>query len=159
MRRVFINCIIGLSGILCLASCGSTKKYNEAKTVDIKTEVIQYPTLVDLKVDPVKITTTIVCDYDKRGLQIIKDNALAQAAKGVGADVIVEPMYELVFKGKKVKVTLTGFPARYVNFRNATQEDILLLDVFRRHDCKVVDAKKTTTPMMLLKKKGKNKSK
>lgn len=57
--------------------------------------------------------------------------ALRNATMESGADVIIEPMYNSVVYDKDTKViwtTLSGYPAKYVNFRKITKDD---MDIIR----------------------------
>lgn len=53
-----------------------------------------------------------------------KKTALLNAAKKYGADVIVAATIEVeTTDSGNLKITVMGFPARYTNFRKATEKD------------------------------------
>ena len=53
--------------------------------------------------------------------------AIANALKGLNADVLIEPAYEIATISDKITVTVTGRPAFYKNFRTIKSEDIELI--------------------------------
>lgn len=65
-------------------------------------------------------------------LETAKSIALQKAAIEAGADVIIEPLYTSTVYDKDSKtlwVQLSGYPAKYVNFRKMTNADIELVKV------------------------------
>ena len=120
-----IHLVITLS-ILFLASC-TTQHAITTKTTDIYgSGVIQKPVLVDMDVKEEKVSATI----NARGKKVsddLKNQVLAEAIKKSNADVLVEPRFETDIKGRKMTVTVTGFPATYKNFHTIKQEEVELL--------------------------------
>lgn len=54
--------------------------------------------------------------------------ALCHAAWEHKADMIIGAMVDVVTNDKgRIEITVTGYPARYVNFRNATEDDMDLV--------------------------------
>jgi hypothetical protein len=57
-----------------------------------------------------------------------KKIALCHAARAHKADMIIGAMVDVITNDKgRLEITITGYPARYVNFRNATQQDMNLV--------------------------------
>ncbi len=58
-------------------------------------------------------------------VQYMKNYTLTQAAIANNADIIVSPLIDVKTSQDytTITVTLTGYPARYTNFRDATKED------------------------------------
>lgn len=57
-----------------------------------------------------------------------KSIALSRAARAHKADVIIGAMVDVITNEKgRLEITITGYPARYTNFRNATNDDIELV--------------------------------
>lgn len=57
-----------------------------------------------------------------------KSIALSRAARAHKADVIIGAMVDVVTNEQgRLEITITGYPARYTNFRNATNNDIELV--------------------------------
>lgn len=57
----------------------------------------------------------------------LKKIALSRAAQAHNADVLVGSTIDIVTKNKRLEITVSGYPAHYVKFRNAKKEDIELL--------------------------------
>ena len=63
--------------------------------------------------------------------------ALSRAARAHKADVIIGAMVEVITnKNGRLEITITGYPARYTNFRNATSED---MDLVKKGQIVVLD--------------------
>ena len=57
-----------------------------------------------------------------------KKIALCHAARAHKADMIIGAMVDVITNDKgRLEITITGYPARYVNFRNATMDDMNLV--------------------------------
>ena len=57
-----------------------------------------------------------------------KKIALCHAARAHKADMIIGAMVDVITNEKgRLEITITGYPAKYVNFRNATQQDMFLV--------------------------------
>lgn len=57
-----------------------------------------------------------------------KSIALSRAARAHKADVIIGAMVDVITNEQgRLEITITGYPARYTNFRNATNDDIELV--------------------------------
>ncbi len=136
-----INLIFTLS-FLFLASC-TTQHAITTKTTDIYgSGVIQKPVLVDMDVKEEKVSATI----NARGKKVsddLKNQVLAEAIKKSNADVLVEPRFETDIKGRKMTVTVTGFPATYKNFHTIKQDEVELLKVAKVKQVETMDAIQT----------------
>jgi len=136
-----INLIFTLS-FLFLASC-TTQHAITTKTTDIYgSGVIQKPVLVDMDVKEEKVSATI----NARGKKVsddLKNQVLAEAIKKSNADVLVEPRFETDIKGRKMTVTVTGFPATYKNFHTIKQDEVELLKVAKVKQVETMDAIET----------------
>lgn len=123
MKRIHL--VIALS-ILFLASC-TTQHAITTKTTDIYgVGVIQKPVLADMEVKEEKTSATI----NARGKRInddLKNQAVAEAVKKSNADVLVEPRFESTIQGRKITLTVTGYPATYKNFHTINQDEVELL--------------------------------
>ncbi len=109
--------------VLSLASCTTVTK--TATSVDVNNTITTNST-ADLEISEKKISYTHYSKAKER--KAGKKNVLRSAVKAAlaangQADVLVAPEYEAVEKrglfGKRLKVvTVTGYPAKYKNFRN-----------------------------------------
>ena len=59
------------------------------------------------------------------GVDLYKSMAMSQAVKKYSADILIAPLYEIESfdYGRKIRVLVSGYPARYINFRDVTKED------------------------------------
>lgn len=125
MKRI-LYLSLALTALL-FASCTTVRK--TATTSDIKTQVMQYPTVADLDVLP-KVEQTITWNFvpfhwGQSPLDVRKTNLQAEVIKAAGADVLLESQFVFTKRsfGERT-LTVTGYPAKFKNFRKATPEDI-----------------------------------
>jgi hypothetical protein len=57
--------------------------------------------------------------------------------------VLVEPRFETDIKGRKMTVTITGFPATYKNFHTIKQDEVELLKLGKVKQVETMDAIQT----------------
>jgi hypothetical protein len=111
--------------VLLFTSCVPVKTIT-TKSTDIQNfGVIQKPTIVDLEVKETKVTGTATAPGQT--LDMVKSQAIADALKKVNADVLVEPVFEIITASGQTTVTVTGFPGFYRNFRPMKEEDVVLV--------------------------------
>ncbi len=125
MKRI-LYLSLALTALL-FASCTTVRK--TASTSDIRTEVMQYPTVADLDVLP-KVEQTITWNFvpfhwGQPSLDVRKTNLQAEVIKAAGADVLLESQFVFTKRsfGERT-LTVTGYPAKFKNFRKATPEDL-----------------------------------
>lgn len=114
--------------IFILGSCSLQKQTtNTSKTLGIYgAGVIQKPVLTNLKVNPLKFTSS----YTGTGTQDMdyhKSQAIAKAMIENKADVIIEPAYEITSSASNITIGITGYAGSYQNFRALTGADTSLL--------------------------------
>lgn len=118
--------ILGIALIaLLFGSCTTIQK--TASTADINAYVVQYPTIADLEVAPNKVKKEVQWSpiFSTTSLETRKSNLTAELLESVDADVLVEPQYIHHKSCLNInKLTVSGFPAKYKNFRKATKEDL-----------------------------------
>ncbi len=116
--------IISLIAMLGMASCTTT--INSARTEHFSSPAITM-TIADLEVSPKKITYTYrpTDDVNRGGEVNVINTAVRNALEANGGgDVLVEMQFTLKKSGKKnvKEITVTGYPATYRNFRNASED-------------------------------------
>ena len=90
--------------------------------------VIHHPVIVDMDVRNEKVTGSESGTVNDNQ-EALKQQAIANVLKEHGADVLVEPVFERKPNGgSKVIWYVTGYPAFYKNFRQATTADLPLLE-------------------------------
>ncbi|MEZ4916865.1 MAG: hypothetical protein R2836_07745 [Chitinophagales bacterium] len=128
MKNIFFFFV----GIILLNSCKTTTGvykayYKDANAQNVSNStIIQSPVLVDLEVDENKVKGTF--EKDSVSVTYAKNMALNNALDKAKADVLVEPIYETEIVNQNVKVNVTGFPAKYKNFRKPEAGDTTLLN-------------------------------
>lgn len=120
--KLLIGCVLAVTG---LSSCSTIT--HTASTADVDTQVYNL-TVADMDVSTKKVSTTV--DWKWTPLSTVsietqKENATAELLKETESDVVVEPQYTVKRRGmfRGGSVTVTGYPAKYRNFRSMTQSD------------------------------------
>ena len=115
MKKLFI---IVACAALCV-SCSTLRK-SSTHTLDVATSLTSEGS-AELIVSPTKIYYNYLPTKQDRktGLKNVVNNAVSDALREHKADVLVHMQYDAVIKGKhKVKrVTVSGYPATYKNFK------------------------------------------
>lgn len=119
--------------LMCLCFMGScTTIQKTASTSDIQANVWQYPVVADLDISPVKITKTTswYSFFSTMSKATRQSNLTAEMLLEADADVLVEPnsIYKKEFPSHHT-LTVTGFPAKFKNFRKATDKDLEALRI------------------------------
>lgn len=126
MKRLFIIAVVSMLVTSCnmtrFVSTGSHCEFSNAKTYvsDI---------YADLEVSPVKISHFYIVPKTvaKVGYENVVNTAVREALLSNGnGDVLVglETQAKYNRKGLLESITVTGYPAKYVNFRKPTEEDL-----------------------------------
>lgn len=118
--------LLALCGLaVLLSSCSTISHTSQTTGVDAR---VYNLTVADLDVADQKVSKTV--DWKWTPLSTVsvesqKKNAEAELCNETGADVVIEPQYEVNRRGlfRGGSVTVTGYPAKYRNFRPMTQED------------------------------------
>lgn len=133
--------IVGiLLTLLFMASCSTVQK--TASFADISTYVLQYPTVADLEVSPqrVKKSTSWISLFSTTSLDTRKSNLTAELLESEDADVLIEPQSILdknLFGTNTLSIN--GYPAKYKNFRKASDADLEAIKAGCRDICLVSD--------------------
>lgn len=134
-----------LALILC-ASVFGVSAQNSRISVDYKESsvrnlepiqsVVVAPLIADLKVDPVRISYTetemfkdyLVTPDVVKYIADFKKIALSRAAAANSADLIIGAIVDVITNASgRLEITISGYPAKYVNFRNATPEELKMV--------------------------------
>lgn len=106
---------------------------NSVTVVEPGANVSTTPLIADECICGERFTETVVLDQFlavRRNLRYVDDFqalALAQLAREHDADFIITTQIDVTTRDGYFAVTVTGYPARYENFRKPTQEDMNLL--------------------------------
>ena len=111
-----------------MASC-STSKSGTSKSLDIVgSGVIHKPVIADLDVQQQKISSTTTLSRVE-SMDKARNEAIRQALLKYDADILVEPSFTSVTEGGKTELTVNGWPAKYKNFRQISEDDIKYLEL------------------------------
>ncbi len=136
MKKTFI--ILCVMAAFCVSAAAQTKasvdyKESSARNLEPVHSVMTAPLMADLKVSGGRISYTeteafalypVTQDIVKF-IPDFKKVALSRAAKANNADAIIGATVDVITNASgHIEITITGYPAVYTNFRNATMEDI-----------------------------------
>lgn len=125
-KYIFGLIILGLNFTAC-----TTVRKASSSTAAIDAKVIQYPAVADLQVkEKVEKTVTWPFRFIEEPLSERKNNLVADILRSEGADVMfqMQSTYTKRPFGQRT-LTVTGYPATFKDFRNATDEDIKAFDI------------------------------
>ena len=117
--------------LLAFTSCSTIKR--TATTADVQLNVCQYPTVVDIevtnKVELVKTWSFAPFNWGEPKLHLLKGNLIAESLNANDADLIIDPQFSFTKKsyGQR-RLVITGYLAKYKNFRKATPEDLRAIE-------------------------------
>ncbi|MBQ3249272.1 MAG: hypothetical protein IJB03_06380 [Alistipes sp.] len=144
-----------------IASCSSTEYVTTSTTYDYRessarllegsSNFIVTPTIADLEVSSKKIThiekdafaNFVVSRSVINNIAAYKRIALGKASKAYNADILLGAEIDVETIDNHLVITVTGYPAVYKKFRNATEKDLeLVRDVqeIRNSGSVIVDA-------------------
>lgn len=115
--------------ILLASSCGpTTNVFRTAKSGNLSYTTVDPIITSDLHVYETKVTGDASNYSDAYIAQADMERmAIANALKKMDADILLEPQFEyqrVNGNGKIISVKVSGYAAKYVNFRKVTEEDI-----------------------------------
>lgn len=122
--------------MLCTAAFAQNSLHYEGNTVTVVepgANVSTTPIIADETICGERFTETVVLDqfpatrWNLRYVDDFQALALAQLAQEHDADFIITTQVNVCTQDGHFAVTVTGYPARYENFRKPTQEDMNLL--------------------------------
>lgn len=138
MRKLFFAIAAVAFGMISV-SCSSEFSITENNTrmMPVNSTAHTMPTVAELRVSSSKISHQVtvknryslkeISNYgDSPKMVYLQKLALTQAAQKYDADVIVAPSYSITTSEdlKNITVTVTGYPANYINFHSATAEEM-----------------------------------
>ena len=115
----------------------TTTDYSEStsRVLDAESNLLVMPIIANLDVAKTKFVhverdafADIMVKNDSiANIDKYKRAALGCATKASGADILISPNIEVVTDDGRFVITVTGYPAKYKDFRNATAKDIELV--------------------------------
>lgn len=131
---------------LTLASCSTKNEFivtelidymeSSARILEPEHNMLATPLIADLEVSNKKISYTEkemfanleVTNRLLTDMAELKKIALSRAAQAHNADILVGTTIDVVTKNDRLEITVSGYPARYVKFRNVNEQDIKVLE-------------------------------
>lgn len=121
---------------MCVMSCAPQRviyKEAEVRNLEPAQNAVVVPLVAELElISPNRISEVYAYDVDVTtamlgDIETYKRISLLNTAQKYGADTMVGALISVDTNKKgKLEVTVTGYPARYVNFRSMTKEDAWL---------------------------------
>ena len=139
MKRFFITLLVAAA--MC-TGCATTTvvqttDYMEssARVLEPEQTMLLTPVIADLRVSDTKVYYTEVEAFANfevtpnliNKISELKKIALSRAARAHKADVLVGTTIDVVTKNERLEISVSGYPAYYIKFRNATKADVELL--------------------------------
>ena len=147
MRKGLIL-FVAIFGVV-LSSCTTIR--DTANTVTPESMVVNM-TVADLDVDESLVSATVSWNLNPFNRISSKKSAADMAAlRESGADVLVEPIYEINKRGlfRGGSVTVTGHPATFKNFRPMTEKDAEIIATMKNKVAVATPAIPTSAPSFL----------
>lgn len=132
MKKI-VNILFLFSIFLPLLFCSCSRRAvaaYDSRTLDVERSVITVPLLSQLQVSSSAVSATMVVDkHNKLPINSIKSHVVEQALSTVDADLLFDPKFTITYKKQKVtSISVTGYPAEYLSFRNYQPSDSILLN-------------------------------
>ena len=126
-----------LLAVMIFTSCTTTKisyeEYMTRQAEPVMTSPYITPTIADLEISETKETVnetfknnlTLKSKFDNKSVEAWKEATLAKMMREFNSDVIVAPTYNVTTSKdmKNITVEISGYPAKYVNFRSLSVAD------------------------------------
>ena len=108
---------------------------SSARVLEPEQSMLLTPLIADLQVSSKKVYYTETEAFANlevtptliQNIAELKKIALSRAARAYKADVLVGSTIDVVTKNQRLQITISGYPAYYVKFRNVTKPEIELL--------------------------------
>ena len=163
MKQIFQIIGVGICSSMLLVGCvtttGTTKttySYSEYRSVQASQTVATAPLIADLVVSEKRITyaeriNTVITNMSSSEAKALadkeKETVIANAVKANKADVLVAPIIDIqTDTNGYLVIEVTGYPASYKNFRNATKDDMWIVE---KNSAPKQDEKKSASPIGL----------
>lgn len=147
-RNTLFLCIVVFQTLF--SSCAILPRTDSARFTFVHgAGVVHHPVMADLDVRNTKVSGEATGPATSQAA--LRVQAVASAVKDSGADLLVEPIFDInPVSSSRIVVTVTGFPANYRNFRKATLDDLPFIEAGMQRPVQVAEAHTDSEP----KKKG-----
>lgn len=125
----FVAAAFGMSQEAMAQSAKGEYRQSQSRMIEPQQEIFVRPLVVDLHVTTTERQKAVwpfpEADISKMtvgDVENLKINALYLTAQKLDADVIVAPTFDIRTVKKGIEITVIGFPAKYENWKVATEE-------------------------------------
>ena len=143
MKKLYFSIVVLA---MTLASCSTKNQFivtelidymeSSARILEPEHKMLATPLIADLQVSDKKISYTekeMFANLEVTNLLLnnmpeLKKIALSRAAQAHNADMLVGATIDVVTKNERLEITVTGYPAHYVKFRNVSEQDIKVME-------------------------------
>lgn len=141
-QKKIIYMLIAVIVITCILSCSTqrfTYKSNTSRMSEPPFSGYVIPWIADIQIiSPEKISYSEVFDVmvdqftNESNIEVYKTYTMGLAAKKNNADIIIAPLYEVETTEKGfLRITVSGYIGKFVNFRSATKEDQWFINLYK----------------------------
>jgi len=127
MKKVIIVSVVGLL----MASCTMSRRTVTNRTIQTSHQnIIVKPLIAEVKVDITKkITGTGVVTTGNvaEAKELAKWNAITSS----GADIIVDPIYDVTIKSLTVEAKVVGFYGKYIKIETISDEELDNIELYK----------------------------
>lgn len=119
MKKILFFVAVSIMAV----SCSTQMATYSAKTANVPYSLKAVPTTAELDVAETKVVAEV---KDRKGMmkKNAEDWAVSEALNKVSADILLEPRFEYTYnKNKLISVKVSGYPAKYKNFRVMNAQD------------------------------------
>lgn len=138
--------IIALIAISVIATSCSTVRMATSTSAAVDLSITQYPIVVDLEIAPEVASTEVRWSYVESLLKSAtikrsQSTIIFDMLKNHNADVLVEERVQMTkVPFGETTIIITGYPAKFKNFRKATKEEIKEISQLRgQKDIYIID--------------------
>lgn len=127
MKKVVIIALIGMVTV----SCSMSRRTVTNRTINASSQnIIVKPLVAEVQVDITrKISGTGV--VTNGNVNDAKELAKWNAINSSGADIIVDPIYDVSIKGMTVEAKVVGFFGKYVKIETVKDEDLDKIELYK----------------------------
>lgn len=127
MKNSFFAKLI-VAGLIVVSATACKTTSHTTVTSDVAgPTVIQKPVVADLEVGEARVKGTATAK-GSTPISEVKELAVLDAVTKANVDVLVEPRYDITKSFRKVTVDVSGYPAKYKNFRPMEAQDTIFID-------------------------------
>lgn len=162
MKQIFQIIGVGICSSMLLIGCATSKptkttySFSEYRAVQASQTVATAPLIADLVVSEKRVNyaeriNTVISEMSASEAKALadkeKETVIANAVKANKADVLVAPIIDIQTDANGyLVIEVTGYPASYKNFRNASKDDLWIVE---KNSAPKQDEKKAAVPIAL----------